>query len=121
MPAFTVNMLPIIVLLSGPYVMIFVMWAFLRKRDKTLALPIDKAKLLRGPSFGVSEQLLDKKWCLFEYLIVMVMLGNLPFAIIALEAISNGNHFPLFYVLFIIIVVAFYAVKTWRLMQDLTN
>ncbi|WP_298768299.1 nuclease-related domain-containing protein [uncultured Shewanella sp.] len=121
MSAFTVNLLPSIILFSGSYLISALMYLILLKRDKTLVLPIDKALLQRLPGFGISEQLRDLQIQLIGPIFIATLIVSLPFSLVGFQYLIEKGSFNWLLIIFVLLGLFLCCVQTWRIMHKMTN
>ena len=59
MADFGSNLLSVVIILSSVFVGAGVLHVFLRYRDATLTLPVDREQLTRIPAYGLQKQIQD--------------------------------------------------------------
>jgi hypothetical protein len=77
MSEFSVNILPMVIILSG---MGMVMYVMLKHRDRTVRLPIDREQLTRIPALGLQNKIQDLQFDVLSALLTAVMVVCFPFA-----------------------------------------
>lgn len=97
------------------------MYLWLRHRDKTVKLPIDREQLLRLPGYGLHEQLKDKQLDLVGNMILGVTIVVFPFAFSSIRAHVVNGTFPYSVAIVSTIALGYIGFKTLKNLSQMNK
>jgi len=115
------NIISIVILLSGMFVVLGVMYLLLRRRDLIVKLPVDREQLTRIPAYGLQQQIQDLQMDLISGLLMVVMIVAFPFALDSIKNHIIQGNFPWLFASVAVIGLSYSGYKTWKTFSQLTK
>jgi len=119
MSELSVNVLSMVIMLSGMAVVLLVMYVMLKYRDRTVRLPIDREQLTRIPALGLQNKIQDLQFDLLSALLMAVMIVCFPFAYFGIKAFFIVGSIHWILVSFIVIGLIYSGYRTWKTFSQL--
>ena len=121
MADFGSNLLSVVIILSSLFVGAGVLHVFLRYRDATLTLPVDREQLTRIPAYGLQKQIQDLQLDLMGYMMMGAMIFCFPFALNSIQAHIAAGKFPWMLSISALMGLSYCSFKTWKNFSKLTK
>ena len=121
MADFGSNLLSVVIILSSLFVGAGVLHVFLRYRDATLTLPVDREQLTRIPAYGLQKQIQDLQLDLMGYMMMGAMIFCFPFALNSIQAQIAAGKFPWMLSISALMGLSYCSFKTWKNFSKLTK
>ncbi|QYK08585.1 nuclease-related domain-containing protein [Shewanella mangrovisoli] len=121
MANFGSNLLSVVIILSSLFVGAGVLHVFLRYRDATLTLPVDREQLTRIPAYGLQKQIQDLQLDLMGYMMMGAMIFCFPFALNSIQAHIAAGKFPWMLSISALMGLSYCSFKTWKNFSKLTK
>ncbi|MFG0833463.1 nuclease-related domain-containing protein [Aeromonas bivalvium] len=97
------------------------LWLWLKRRDQTVKLPIDRDALLRLPGYGLQQQISDRQMDVIGYLLLAVLITTAPFAGVGAKALLARETPPYFILLAILLCLLSCCLRAWKNLQQLNR
>ncbi|MEL4277240.1 nuclease-related domain-containing protein [Shewanella xiamenensis] len=121
MADFGSNLLSVVIILSSVFVGAGVLHVFLRYRDATLTLPVDREQLTRIPAYGLQKQIQDLQLDLMGYMMMGAIIFSFPFALNSIQAHIAAGKFPWMLSISALMGLSYCSFKTWKNFSKLTK
>ncbi|MCT8858505.1 NERD domain-containing protein [Shewanella xiamenensis] len=121
MADFGSNLLSVVIILSSLFVGAGVLHVFLRYRDATLTLPVDREQLTRIPAYGLQKQIQDLQLDLMGYMMMGAIIFSFPFALNSIQAHIAAGKFPWMLSISALMGLSYCSFKTWKNFSKLTK
>lgn len=121
MADFGSNLLSVVIILSSLFVGAGVLHVFLRYRDATLTLPVDREQLTRIPAYGLQKQIQDLQLDLMGYMMMGAIIFCFPFALNSIQAHIAAGKFPWMLSISALMGLSYCSFKTWKNFSKLTK
>lgn len=121
MADFGSNLLSVVIILSSLFVGAGVLHVFLKYRDATLTLPVDREQLIRIPAYGLQQQIQDLQLDLMGYMMMGAVIFCFPFALNSIQAHIAVDKFPWLLSITALMGLTYCGFKTWKNFSKLTK